>query len=113
MLNWPAFLDEVEKIAAATLTQSERNRQAVQFGALGAVSGPIVGAVGNLIQKGRPLPEGVRSVPRWLAGSMATGAIFSGAVPVIRHGMERNIQGEANARARLARQQALALKGGA
>lgn len=105
--DWiPSFLDEMSKVAAATLNRKEKARQALQFGALGAISGPVVGAVSNIIQKGKPLPEGVKSIPRWLAGSMATGAIFSGAVPVIRHGLERNIQREANERVRRLKQQA-------
>jgi hypothetical protein len=104
MQDWmPSFLDEMTKVSAAELNPRERTRQAIQFGLLGAASGPVVGAINNIIQKGHPLPEGVRSIPRWLAGAAATGAIFSGAVPVLRHHLERNIQLQANNRVRRAR----------
>jgi hypothetical protein len=100
--DWiPSFLDEMNKLGAA-LTKDERRRQALQFGALGAVSGSMVGSVSNLIQKGRLSPEGVKS-PRWLRGSMAAGMITGGATPVVRHGLERNMQSEANDRARRTR----------
>ena len=101
--DWiPSFLDEMTKVAVA-LNKKERRRQAIQFGALGAVSGPTIAALSNVIQKGKPLPEGVKSIPRWLAGSMAAGALFSGAIPLVRHQLERSIQAEANDRQRRAR----------
>jgi hypothetical protein len=97
--DWvPSFLDEMGKVAAATLNKSEKRRQVLQFGALGALSGPVVGSAVNMIQKGSPVPTGAKSIPRWLLGSMLSGAVFGGAVPVIRHSLERNIQREANAR---------------
>jgi hypothetical protein len=101
--DWiPSFLDEMTKVATA-LNKKERRRQAFQFGALGAASGPAIAALSNIIQKGKPLPEGVKSVPRWLAGSMAAGALFSGAIPMVRHQLDRSIQAEASARQRRAR----------
>jgi hypothetical protein len=99
--DWiPSFLDEMSKVASASLNKREKRRQAIQFGALGMLSGPVIGGVANMISRGRPLPEGVKSVPRWLASTMATGALVSGAIPAIRHGLERNIQSEANERLR-------------
>jgi len=105
--DWvPSFLDEMSKVAAAALTKKERRRQALEFGALGMLSGPVVGSTINLISKGRPLPEGVKSIPRWLLGSMAGGALVSGAIPAVRHSLERNIQQQANERARRKRMRA-------
>jgi hypothetical protein len=102
--HWiPSFLDEMSKVAAASLTKGEKRRQAIQFGALGMLSGPVISGVSNMISKGRLLPEGTKSVPRWLASTMATGALVSGAIPVIRHGLERGIQARANERLRKAK----------
>jgi hypothetical protein len=101
----PTSLGELIK-AAVALNKSEKRRQALQFGALGAVSGPAITALSNIVQKGKPLPEGVKSIPRWLAGSMTAGALFGGAVPLVRHQLERNIQADAGERLRRARQRA-------
>lgn len=101
MIQWiPSFLDEMEKLAGS-LTKDEQRRQALQFGALGTLSGPVVSSAVNYIQRGKMLPAGVKSVPRYVAGSMAGGALISGAIPAVRHALERNMQRQA----RLRRQQ--------
>ena len=107
MRDWiPSFLDEVTKVAAASLTKKEKRRQAIQFGALGMLGGPAVASLFHLISKGHPLPEGVKSVPRWLAASAVAGALTSGAIPAVQQRMSQSIQQTANERARRARQRA-------
>jgi len=102
--DWvPSFLDEMSKVAAASLNEQEKRRQALQYGAVGLVAGPSVGMLTNLIQRGHPLPVGVKSVPRWLAGTTAAGLAFSGAIPAIQQHLSRRIQDQANERVRLER----------
>jgi len=104
MQDWiPSFLDEMSKVAAAALTKREKRRQALEYGALGLVGGPLAATTFNLISRGSFLPPMVTSVPRWLAGSAAVGLITSGAIPAIQRQIGDRIQAEANARARRAK----------
>lgn len=103
MQDWiPSFLDEMTKVAAA-LNKKEKRRQAIQFGALGLVGGPAISALYNVITKGTPLPVGVKSPARWLAGATAAGLLTSGAIPAVQQQLARGIQEGATARARRAR----------
>lgn len=105
--DWiPSFLDEMSKVAAAALNKQERRRQALQYGALGLVAGPSIGALYNVISKGTPLPVGVKSPARWLAATTAAGLLTSGAIPAVQQHMARNIQEQANMRVRRARARA-------
>lgn len=100
--DWiPSFLDEMSKLAVA-LNKEERRRQALQFGALGLIGGPAVGALYNTITRGHPLPVGVKSPWRWLAGTTAAGLATSGAIPVVQQQLAGNIQAEAQERLRRA-----------
>lgn len=102
--DWiPSFLDEMSKVAAAALNEDEKRRQALQSGALGLVAGPTVGMLTNLIQRGHPLPVGVKSVPRWLAGTTAAGLAFGSVVPAMQQRISAKIQNQANERVRSAK----------
>lgn len=112
--DWiPSFLDEMSKVAAAVLNRKERRRQVLQYGALGLVAGPSIGALYNIISKGTPLPVGVKSPARWLAATTTAGLLTSGAIPAVQQHLSRNIQDQANMRVRSARARAerQALKG--
>ena len=90
MMDWlPSFCDELSKLAAEELTPAARARQYLQFGALGAGMGPLIGGLGNFIQRGEPTPMGVK-VKRWLPAQMATGALIGGALPIMRDLLSRS-----------------------
>ncbi len=93
-----SFLDEFEKIAVR-LNKEERRRQAIQFGLLGGMAGPVIGAVRNLIQLGKIVPPWTTR-PRWLVSQAAAGFGIGGALPIIRHQIERNTQEHARERLR-------------
>jgi len=102
--DWiPSFLDEMSKVAAASLSKQEKRQQALRFGALGLVGGPAVSSLFNIISKGHPLPVGVKSIPRWLAASTVAGALTSGAIPAVQQHIAAGIQAKANDRVRRAR----------
>lgn len=106
MNDWiPSFLDEMSKLAVA-LNKEEKRRQALQFGALGLIGGPAIGALYNTITRGQPMPVGVKSPWRWLAGTTAAGLATSGAIPVIQQQLTSNIQESARARMHRARMRA-------
>ena len=86
------------KLASVALTKKEKRRQTLTYAALGALGGPTAAAAFNLITRNTPLPPMVKSVPRWLLGSAAAGAITSGAIPTIQRQIGDSIQAEAAAR---------------
>jgi len=107
-----ACLDELEKLGESSeisvedarrsldrLDTLERNRptakQVGRYAALGAVAGPAVGAVSNVIKGKSPLnfstAEGVSQL-RGVLGESAKGALGMGAVPLVRGALDR--QGE-------------------
>lgn len=85
-------LKELVKLAKL-MNQEEERRQAAQFAGLGTVAVPAVSAARGLIEHGKPLPSGSKP-GRWLAGQAITGAVLGGALPQIRHALERkNLRG--------------------
>lgn len=102
MINFDhrAFIDELQKLAVK-LTPEEERRQMYQFAGLGAVAAPAVTVGKNLIQYGKVSP--FAPVPRMLAANAIGGALGAGLVPVVRHGMERQMQEEARERRRAER----------
>lgn len=97
--DWiPAFVDELEKVSVE-LTKGEKARQAVQFAALGGISGPAMSAMINKIQLGRVVPTWT-TPKRWVASKAAQGLIAGAALPLIRHSIERKAQDRALERLR-------------
>lgn len=84
-----SFVDELSKIAAESKLD---RKEALQYAALGAASGPAVGALTNTIMHGKPMAKGI-PFSRWLPASMLSGAVFGGGIPVIRHQIhEHNVK---------------------
>ena len=96
------FLDELEKIAVK-LTSGEERGQTAKFTGLGAAAMPAISGVKNLIQEGRLIPKGMGK-GRWLAGNVISGALMGGAMPAMRHQLERSTQDRARARQRAERE---------
>jgi len=95
---FPALLDELEKVAIE-LSNKEKRRQAIQFGVLGAASVPAMKAILNKIQLGRVIPSWT-SPGRWAASTAVEGLIAGAALPLMRHSIERQVQGQAEERLR-------------
>lgn len=73
------------------LNRREERNQALQFAGMGSLAVPVSSAVSNLIEKGHP--TGGASLKRWLPARLAGGALAFGALPAVRHALERrNIQ---------------------
>ncbi len=97
-MNVDAFMDELAKLGAR-LSKGEQRSQTAQFAGLGAAAMPIVQGLSNVIQTGRFIPKGVGK-GRWLAGNLVAGTLAGGAVPALRHAIERKSQEKATARRR-------------
>ena len=95
-MNVDAFFDELSKLAAR-LNKKERRGQAAQFAGLGAAAMPLAQGLSNVIQTGKLIPKGIKP-GRWLAGNIVSGALAGGAVPAIRHAIERKSQEKARTR---------------
>lgn len=80
-----AFMDELEKIAL-----SDQRKRDLSFAGMGAVAGPVIAGTTNLIQQGRVVPKNLNP-GRWLAGAAASGALFSGALPVVRRAIDSKL----------------------
>jgi hypothetical protein len=91
MQEWlSSFLEELTKLSAQTeLPPESRRKQYLQFGALGATMGPVMGGMSNLIQRGTLTPYQV-PLKRWLPAQMTTGALVGGALPVLRDILSRS-----------------------
>jgi hypothetical protein len=100
MDSWEAFIDELEKIGVE-LNQSEKRHQALQFAGMGAVAAPAIRAVQHKIEHGSFLPA--TNAKRWLGASVVGGALSMGALPIVRHHIERKNLESARARARTER----------
>jgi len=112
-----AMLDELAKLGAISDEQAQRSLeryeslqkaspttgQVGRYAALGAVAGPAIAAVGQAVRGGRA--EGVSRVGhllgakkvgdsalRSLAANSATGAVSSGAIPLLRQHMDRHAE---------------------
>ena len=81
-------LDELTKISIK-LTPGEKRQQAVQFAGLGLATVPAMSAVTNKIQTGKWLPSSAKSPKRWLAGALAQGLFWGGALPAAHHLLAR------------------------
>ena len=110
MISIDAMFDELEKLAAR-LNEQERRAQAGKFTALGAAAVPAVTGLTNLISEGRVVPKGIKP-GRWIAGQAVGGAIAGGALPSIRHHIERSSQEQAKSRLRAAREAREAARAG-
>lgn len=97
MIDFTAFADELEKISVQ-LNREERHRQALQFTGLGALAGPVIGGVGNLIQHGKFGPTSGTPLKKWIPATMVTGALISGAMPALRGVLTKRIEDQARAR---------------
>lgn len=101
MRMWiPSFTDELEKISR--LTDEEERRQALQFAGLGAIATPVISGVTNLITHGKVSPWG--SFRRWLPAQMVAGTLAGGALPTMRHMLERSNLRSSQARQELQKQ---------
>ncbi len=107
MQDWvPAFSDELEKISR--LTKGDERRQALQFAGLGAATAPVVSGIKNLIAHGKISPFGASVAKRWLPAQVIGGALAGGALPAIRHALERTNVGRAKTRTDVKRELAKA-----
>lgn len=102
-----AFFDELEKLGEVTADQArrsldrldslERNKptagQVGRYAALGAVAGPAISAVGNVIKGKNPF-EGatIKDKLRDVAAQAAKGSLSAGAVPLIRGHLDRRAE---------------------
>lgn len=90
-LEFTAFSDELQKIAKL-LSRKERG-EAIRGSLIGSVAMPIVMGASGLVRGGKAkvLKNITQDTPlgRWLASSMLSGALISGALPTIRHRIER------------------------
>jgi hypothetical protein len=112
-MSLESFLDELEKISAAiTLTPEEKSQQMLQFAGTGAATYPAVSALASKIQSGRWLDSGAKSPSRWLAGKATQGLLFGGALPAIRHAIERANVGKARSRMEAEREMVRLAPGG-
>jgi len=100
-LEMQAFFDELEKIALK-LSPDEERQQLGQFAGLGAATMPVIGGLSNMVQKGHP--TGGVPLKRWLPAQVLTGALLGGAMPAVRHAMERKNVDNAKARRMVARE---------
>ena len=99
-----ALVDELEKLGAISpeeaehaynrLGDLERNKptlgQAARYGGLGAVTGTAIGALGTSIAGGAKAVRG--SGLRGAAAGAVTGALASGAVPLMRNQLDRKAE---------------------
>ena len=93
MTEWlPSFCEELTKIADE-LPKSEKAKQYLQFGVLGAASGPVIGGISNMIQRGSFTPSGV-SMKRWVPAQLVTGALLGGALPILREKLTEHTLGK-------------------
>ena len=83
------------------LSPEEERSQAGQFAGLGAAAMPLIAGASNLIQKGN-IGGGV-PMKRWLPAQILTGAAFGGALPAVRHALERKNLDQAQSRRSVAK----------
>jgi hypothetical protein len=116
--SMPAMLDELSKLGTVSDEEAQKALkryesleegtpsagQVARYAGLGAVAGPAVNAVGNAIRGGRGKGQSLvghlvgakgkspGAIARGLAGSAVTGAIGSGAIPLVRDHLDRRAE---------------------
>jgi hypothetical protein len=100
MVSFMALVDELEKISVE-LSPGEKAKQTAQFAGLGALTSPALSALTSKIEHGTWLAPGTNK-GRWLGARLVRGALVGGALPAIRHHIERRNLETAKARARRA-----------
>ena len=102
-MDFRACFDELEKLGAVTDEQAqtaldryevlEKNKpsagQVGRYAALGAVAGPAVGVVGNVLKARHPLNFGSNYKSLGVMSEAAKGALGMGVVPIVRHKMDQ------------------------
>ncbi len=85
-------LERYESLEKATPTIKEIGR----YSALGAVSGPTISAVGDIIKGEKPFGAGLglnkKQIARRILSDSFKGAVGSGAIPLIRHQLDRGAE---------------------
>lgn len=98
--------DELEKLGAITDEQAEaalekyealeKSRpsagQVGRYATLGALAGPTVGAIGNVVKGRHPLNFSANKRALGVLGESAKGALGMGVVPIVRHHMDREAE---------------------
>lgn len=91
LLKLGAISDEHAQKSLDRLDTLERNRptlkQVGRYGAIGALAGPAISAVGNIIEK-KPAFGGLRSI----AAQAAKGSLSAGALPLVRTHLDRHAE---------------------
>jgi hypothetical protein len=97
-MDTAAFLDELVKLGAATERHADAVKQKLdaakrelltnqlaRYGAVGAVAGPAITTIGNVVA-GRPIFGGGTALQqiRNVAGDAVKGGLAGGAIPVVR-----------------------------
>lgn len=109
-MDTKSLFDELQKLGAVDPEEARRAldkldtlektkadpAQVARYSALGAVAGPTAGAVGDIISGTKPFGMGagggVKGVLRNIAAQSAKGAIGLGAVPLVRHALDRKAE---------------------
>lgn len=85
--------EEQARRAMDELDTLERNKpsagQLARYTAIGAAAGPSVKTLGRVIESG---PKGALGSPRRLAAEAVGGALTTGAIPLVRQHLERQVQ---------------------
>jgi hypothetical protein len=98
-MNRASFFDELAKLGAISdeqaqksieqLEQLERNKptlgQVGRYAGLGALAGPAISTIGNVVAGKKALEGGLRGI----ASKAVTGALSAGAVPLARSALDR------------------------
>lgn len=103
-MNIFSCIDELEKLGAISDDEARKaldridtleksnptSKQVARYATIGAVAGPAVSALGNVI-KGDPTFGG-KSKLRHIVGEAAKGAVASGAIPLVRGHLDRKAE---------------------
>lgn len=111
-MNFSSFFDELVKLGAVDATQArasldrlesmEKSKptlgQVGRYAGIGAITGPAVSAIGDVIRGERPLAPASSMVgkpggtARSIAARAAVGALTSGAIPLVRGYLDREAE---------------------
>ncbi len=100
--KWAAFSVALMEKTSARLNRNERDSLEAQYAAVGASAAPLAGMASNLVSQGRLIPKGMKPL-RYLAGTTAGGAIFSGAIPAVQKRLADSAEDKADERRRRTR----------